>query len=697
MVILPCPDGMRFEPILGLFLHKDKENICQSTIVRPVPENETTIIENANMTAVENETNSFSENENENMTMSVTANNVTSLNETEFMNTTNIEVMLPPKDKELMVCQSVANGICNFGCSSEAVACAFGQVIFIIRCSLGSKFDISSLSCRNESFVSACSSNNTLSPLTNVTSMNTTEEEEEEEVKMAPPSSEAPPVPAEPNLCEGLADGMYAKGCSAEFVSCVQGNASLLHCPEGAAYDTDSHSCLPKESVALCGGTIPEAVCVKCAKQRGVEKSTVSPTKMGTTATVRPPVVQTTTPSAANNFSFSCVNLPDGFYDLGCNTEFIACVAERAIPMQCPANLKYDSISDKCLAACDVGVCRNISKEECSAELTTTEGPNVNVSIECNENINGTATNETIVLFVNEAGFVEQNPPGGSEPVVGGDFICNSLGNGTFACGCSSRFIACLRGKAFAVECPSNLKFDSETNQCLEEQLVKDCPESNSANESQNNTAGTSVNETSTSGFSCEGKADGAYELGCSSHFIICISDNAYDMYCPSQTLKFDEEAQQCLSACVVPACISGSVNETAEGQQPEATPTEQTTLGPATQSTQLLTTPANNEQGTQRTTLASGAQPTNEPAPATEQTSSPTAEGQESEGEQPSTNSITEEPGQGAALNSTVTVGQLPSNSTEGQEVETVLGEATSDNSTTTIGQSASNTTVEN
>lgn len=48
---------------------------------------------------------------------------------------------------------------------------------------------------------------------------------------------------------------------------------------------------------------------------------------------------------------FSCEFLPDGMYGRGCATEFSACVAGSMIPMVCPASLKYDEVSVKCLAA----------------------------------------------------------------------------------------------------------------------------------------------------------------------------------------------------------------------------------------------------------------------------------------------------------------------------------------------------------
>lgn len=494
MAPLHCPDNLRFESVSGQCLPEEQVAACGGTASPPPAAAEPLTLAQG---TVESST----------------------------------PLTVPTSSEEdLTACESLPNGIHSFGCSSEAVACAFGKVLFFIHCPAREKFDISSLSCQREQFVTACGGIGTVAttPVTTIT----TSEAATTPVAFAEPSPTSEPVAASgasDTLCEGLPDGMYARGCSSQFVACINGVANLLHCPDDEAYDPNSHSCLPKELVSLC---------------RGTASTTAAPFESTTPVVAQAPASTEVPTTNTTSEGVQCEFLADGMYDLGCNTDFIACVAGRAIRMMCPAKLKYDAISDKCLAACDVRACRNVTGIQ-----TTTEAP--------------LSQNVTTVSLANPE---ESTPPAANaEPFVA-DFTCNSLPDGPYALGCSSRFLACVNGKAFALRCPSPLKFDAEMQECLEERYVDACAEqlgaaSESPSSSQTSMSPppaaadvTSSSTAVTEGF-CRDLSDGPYALGCSTQFVVCISGSGYHIRCPSGLLVFDEETKQCRPRCDVRAC----------------------------------------------------------------------------------------------------------------------------------------------
>ncbi|KHN87537.1 Chondroitin proteoglycan 2 [Toxocara canis] len=157
-------------------------------------------------------------------------------------------------------------------------------------------------------------------------------------------------------------------------------------------------------------------------------------------------------------------------------------------------------------------------------------------------------------------------------------FSCEDHDDGLYDFGCSSNFVRCEDGEARYVRCPSFLRFDIVTSQCLDPAYVRACGGGLAAS-GRNETHVESSNGSDESDepkiivivekvmpkrgkkskspilkFPCEGLRDGHYAMGCSSVFASCRKGKTTFDHCP-EGLKFDPDRRECRKESKVDIC----------------------------------------------------------------------------------------------------------------------------------------------
>uniref|UniRef100_A0A914YPR6 Chitin-binding type-2 domain-containing protein n=1 Tax=Panagrolaimus superbus TaxID=310955 RepID=A0A914YPR6_9BILA len=150
--------------------------------------------------------------------------------------------------------------------------------------------------------------------------------------------------------------------------------------------------------------------------------------------------------------SFDCRTKSDGLYELGrCQTTYVQCLYGEASLATCPANLVF--AKDKCDYTNDC--------------LNPTQPPPPPPQQQ--QPVSGYARQQQFNKYSKP--MVQQAPP---KPV---ETFCqqNNLFEGYHAQGCSHDYFACFPLHTLRLNCPANLYYDIEMQQCDYRHLIKNC------------------------------------------------------------------------------------------------------------------------------------------------------------------------------------------------------------------------------
>ncbi|KHN87519.1 Chondroitin proteoglycan 2 [Toxocara canis] len=312
-------------------------------------------------------------------------------------------------------CDALPDGMYARHCSSTFIACVGGQAI-AMQCPAPLIYDPYVKQCAPKATVRNCNETGQFNGAFEAqpTVVNDLTQNILDEEALMPSPSSGPEF-----SCSGLPDGIYSEECSPVFVLCLAGNRTGARCPGHLKYDAVTQMCRRKNRVPGC-------------MRPGAGVSTTPASGPSTTATatiseVQLDVAVSSTPVTWPTMSteFSCTDLPDGVYAQGCSSQFVVCVARRAFLMTCPANMKYDDLSKRCLDEQEVPACQQLPMD------VSTESRN--------------------------------------------DMTCAGRVDGPIAFGCSAVFVRCSFGAASFERCENDTKFDIVTRRCLKAAYVSAC------------------------------------------------------------------------------------------------------------------------------------------------------------------------------------------------------------------------------
>uniref|UniRef100_A0A915A662 Chitin-binding type-2 domain-containing protein n=2 Tax=Parascaris univalens TaxID=6257 RepID=A0A915A662_PARUN len=421
-------------------------------------------------------------------------------------------------------CNGMSDGVYSHGCFGSVAACIEGQAV-IIKCPDNLKYDSNSGSCLSETYVAECANAPTresavLLPPTEATAV---------ALGLVEPSltvrpNEVHPSPAG-DACV-VADGVYARRCSSDFVICISHEPVFANCPDSLVFDSSRRQCVPRCSMNVCGcavGGVSE-------QAHGATYPTLAePTAeamTGRTLTVEAVVSDgpITESATAPTPSDPCTGRTDGMYSLECASHFLGCVGEQAMLLRCPEHLVYDADKNQCLPRHDV--------KECGLESTTTQ-----------------------------ASTVTNNNPENTTESQG--FSCADRPDGTYSSGCSTLITACVYGEAHFLRCPTPLKYDVETEQCLLEPYIRECGEATTTTKTAD--ANTATSEAvpltvattamiSKSTGHCRQHKNGIVAMRCSPNFVECI-DGRPNYHSCDRGLIFNPSTGACNPKNLVRSC----------------------------------------------------------------------------------------------------------------------------------------------
>ncbi|XP_031560324.1 chondroitin proteoglycan 2-like isoform X2 [Actinia tenebrosa] len=269
-----------------------------------------------------------------------------------------------------------------------------------------------------------------------------------------PTNTPRPPKPSPSNFCKNRPNGNYVdpNNCNG-FIMCSNHLTYFFHCPANLRYNVKTDRCDWPRNVK-CGPT---------------PQPTGQPTKSRPTVTPSP--------------STFCRNRADGNYvdPNNCNG-FIMCSNHRTYFFDCPANLRYNAKTDRCDWP------RNVKCNSLSDDISS--DTNARRSKFCMNHGNGNYRDITNCegyitcfrgyMFYRECpGTLRFNPLtrrcdlprnvkcAGAGGGTRGSGFCKKRANGDYkdVLNCND-FIKCSNGYTYYFDCPSDLRFNENTDRC---------------------------------------------------------------------------------------------------------------------------------------------------------------------------------------------------------------------------------------
>ncbi|TMS32177.1 hypothetical protein L596_000055 [Steinernema carpocapsae] len=384
------------------------------------------------------------------------------------------------------------------------------------------------------------------------------------------------------SLCEGKEDGKYViEKCSRSYVSCENGTASVMNCPELLAYNgtncSDSHACDLELSRAVKtishtkpADTLPLGTSsIYQPKANSNSKRLIRQPKLGKGEYV-PLLVP----------DYKCPT--DGWFAEGyCLHFYIQCSNGYGYRFKCAANLVWSGHT--CVWPRD---CRTTKKQELEKHFF----PGIEI-VPDNENPfdkeNKCATLNNCFLPTEKCGpsYIEcvdrktvykTCPPGkifkvetssceppfyvvGCEPKKGAALpvpppFCQGKLNGYHDIGgCSTQFYYCINGEGDEHSCQENLYYDYLTQKCQVKEHVVSCGGSRFVEPPKDHVHG--KNKSLKVDRFCAGKANGYYGLnGCHNFYYDCQNQVTKKVKCPLK-LFYDDEIGHCDLSYHIPVC----------------------------------------------------------------------------------------------------------------------------------------------
>uniref|UniRef100_A0A0R3RPP3 Chitin-binding type-2 domain-containing protein n=1 Tax=Elaeophora elaphi TaxID=1147741 RepID=A0A0R3RPP3_9BILA len=174
-------------------------------------------------------------------------------------------------------------------------------------------------------------------------------------------------------FCNTTGDGLLSAGCENYFYFCASGHGYHVKCPEGFFFDSETRTCNHKEHVLLCNLALDgsrtmaneqayaHAIAPKSVDQDDESKEAQIydiQTRKETHShadhipEVRPTLISVpiskTKPLPVLSEDFDCQSKADGFYSIGCKTEFVACANHWMFFLECPQSLIFNEEAQIC-------------------------------------------------------------------------------------------------------------------------------------------------------------------------------------------------------------------------------------------------------------------------------------------------------------------------------------------------------------
>ncbi|VDN03053.1 unnamed protein product [Thelazia callipaeda] len=196
------------------------------------------------------------------------------------------------------------------------------------------------------------------------------------------------------DFCSQNGDGMFSAGCEEFFYLCTSGTGYYVNCLRGLYFDSAKQMCTVKDRVLLCkllsdkkNSTDLEFISSKqtvAAEDKDnndifkIHDNVVNKESTGNFATDIPEVgisamIAAPIPKDENlpflPEDFECERKNDGFYSIGCENEFVACVNSRMFFFKCPQDLIFDEESQTCNYVGNINKCLHNSITAIDKEL----------------------------------------------------------------------------------------------------------------------------------------------------------------------------------------------------------------------------------------------------------------------------------------------------------------------------------------
>ncbi|VBB26556.1 unnamed protein product [Acanthocheilonema viteae] len=281
-------------------------------------------------------------------------------------------------------------------------------------------------------------------------------------------------------FCNTTGDGLFSAGCENYFYSCASGNAYRMKCPEGLYFDSEARVCNCKEHVSLCNSALEDsrimvneqdytyATTAESIDQgdesreiydiqtkKVVHSHADQIPKASLPALVSVPISKAK-PLPILSEDFDCRSKADGFYSIGCKTEFVACANHRMFFFECPQNLTFNEEAQICDYAGNIEYCSEIADiNEKESFLTTS--PEMEREISPNE---------------------ETKRVDGAEAIRDQAF-CKKLNDGVYFNDCENEYTVCSRQITFAYNCPEGQIIDPISKTCNDPKNIPECVNKN--------------------------------------------------------------------------------------------------------------------------------------------------------------------------------------------------------------------------
>uniref|UniRef100_A0A915PKV9 Chitin-binding type-2 domain-containing protein n=1 Tax=Setaria digitata TaxID=48799 RepID=A0A915PKV9_9BILA len=242
--------------------------------------------------------------------------------------------MLDAKDATALDCSTLNDSTVEHSACSRFYYSCRERKLFQLRCPEGQAYDSKQKQCEIKKFVPGC-----------LISSSTTQ--------------------IDPIEISKIISASELTGCENYFYFCASGHGYYTKCPDGLFFDSETRSCNYKERILLCNlvsedlSTISRSVKrtdkKKEAENLGLETEGKKFLRgvadhlpeIGLPALISAPIPKGK-PLPFLPEEFECHSRKDGFYSIGCKTEFVACANGRMFFFECPHNLIFDENAQIC-------------------------------------------------------------------------------------------------------------------------------------------------------------------------------------------------------------------------------------------------------------------------------------------------------------------------------------------------------------
>ncbi|VDM91837.1 unnamed protein product [Onchocerca ochengi] len=157
--------------------------------------------------------------------------------------------------------------------------------------------------------------------------------------------------------------------------------------------------------------------------------------------------------------NFDCRLKADGFYSIGCKTEFVACVNHRMFFFECPHNLIFNEEKQSCDYK---GNIKNCSKS--LSKMTDIDEKESFSTI--NSEVESEISSEEKIGQIDDTIISEQD-------------FCKKLSDGIYFNSCGNQYTVCSGEIAFIYNCPEGQIMDSASKTCNEPENILECMNKN--------------------------------------------------------------------------------------------------------------------------------------------------------------------------------------------------------------------------